>query len=97
MLEFLTFLFFFCLVVFFLLRPIQIWRYFTGIHVVLQDFEGRTYNTVAIKDAFENIVAPVYFWTGVGSVLLHEDGTCTGESCYIKRWIHKKSILFNRK
>jgi hypothetical protein len=56
----------------------------------LQDHHGKTYRTWVRKTPFEKKWAPVYPFTGVGSVILNPDGTCSGSSIYIERWAPMK-------
>lgn len=53
--------------------------------VYLIDSFGEVYLTCKRKNPF-NTFANVYPVFRVGHVVLHEDGTCSGTSCYIKEW-----------
>jgi hypothetical protein len=53
----------------------------------LEDCEGEIYTTIKHKNPFGKKWAYVYPFTKIGCVKLNEDGTCTGKSSYIKRWI----------
>lgn len=65
----------------------EIWAYLTGgTLVVLEDFQGDCYETIAYKNAFGKMTARVFWFTCVGRVVLRDDGTCYGQSSYIERW-----------
>jgi len=67
--------------------------YLTGRKIVLlEDFEGQVYKTLELKGrSFGKKRAHVYWFTGVGSVILNDDGTTSGSSSYIERWEYKYS------
>ena len=55
--------------------------------VALKDMHGKIRFSIKKKDPFGVYWAYVYPMTKVGHVILNEDGTCSGESSYIKKWI----------
>lgn len=59
-----------------------------GEPVVLQDWQGETYYTIAYVNAeFGTKWARVYPFTAVGFVVLNDDGTTSSRSSsYIERW-----------
>lgn len=59
-----------------------------GIRLI--DCWGDDYRTFASKSPTGRRFARVYPFTGVGGVTLHEDGTCSGRSSYIERWMPMK-------
>jgi len=63
-----------------------------GKAVCLKSSFGTSYRTVAKKDSFGDLQAPVYFGTGVGSVILEDGGAIYehSESSYINKWIEIK-------
>lgn len=60
-----------------------------GEPIVLLDHEGEFYYTIAYKHPFVEggRYAHVYWFTKVGHVTLNEDGTTSGNSGYIKKWV----------
>lgn len=68
-------------------RRIYAW-WKNGKLVVLRDFEGKMYRTIAFPYPFDDaeMHAHVYWWTETGSVLLLEGGKVGGQSTYIKEW-----------
>lgn len=59
-------------------------KIFGGTLVILEDFQGETYKTVANKTPSGRLSAPVHFMTRVGHVYLEEDGTVNNS--YIRTW-----------
>lgn len=59
-----------------------------GKPVLLRDRQGRTYKSIAYQDPFsaEDMWASVFWTTGVGHVLLHPNGTTSGDASYITQW-----------
>ena len=55
--------------------------------VILLDKDGQEFWTYKRKRAIGGYQAFVYPFTRVGHVILNDDGTCSGRSCYIKSWI----------
>ena len=74
-----------------ILRLLAWWR--KGQIVWLRDFQGRSYRTVARKDPWGELVAPVYASTNTGHVVLLPDGKigAESESSYITAWIPETS------
>lgn len=69
---------------------IHIVSFLTGRKIVfLEDSYGEVYKTLEYKTPFGN-KAYVYWLTKVGHVNLEPDGTTTGQSTYINRWIYLK-------
>lgn len=64
-----------------------------GVPVVLEDHQGRAYNTVAYRNAFGTLWCYVYPISRVGHVTLDEDGTASPNSfsSYIHRWKEVRS------
>lgn len=60
--------------------------------VWLRDCFGQVYLTRIRKSPWDVKTAPVFCWTNVGNTILHPDGTCSGESSYIKEWKPYKQI-----
>ena len=55
--------------------------------IALRDQWGEIYFTVKKKDPFGGCWAWIYPITKVGHVILNEDGSCSGKSSYIKKWV----------
>lgn len=55
-----------------------------GIVVILEDFQGELYRTVARKTPSGRLSAPVHFMTNVGSVYLEDDGSV--KNSYVRSW-----------
>lgn len=60
--------------------------------VYLMDTKQRVYKTIAYKHKMLKGVmwAHVYPHFMIGHVILREDGTTTGESCYIEKWSYAR-------
>lgn len=54
--------------------------------VVLSDSWGTVYYSIKKQNPFGGWYAHVHPFSGIGSVQLKDDGTCEGESSYIKKW-----------
>lgn len=52
----------------------------------LEDMWGEQYTTAYRITPSGKRAAPVYFFTGVGHVILNDDGSCSGQSTYISKW-----------
>lgn len=72
----------------YLFHPILYFMAFVrrGQVVALRSYKGETYLTVATCNPWGEMQANVHPIMCVGHVILHKDGTTTGESSYIKHW-----------
>ena len=59
--------------------------------VWLEDHQKNIYLTIKKRHPFGGYWCHVYPWSKIGSVQLKDDGTCYGESYYIKRWTPYKT------
>jgi hypothetical protein len=59
-----------------------------GTPVILRDWTGETYKTIAYTNVFDERVAAVYWFEGVGHVILSDNGKIHPESrsSYITKW-----------
>ena len=55
--------------------------------IFLQDHTLEIYTTIKKQNEFNDIYAHVYPFLKVGYVILNKDGTCSGPSIYIKKWL----------
>jgi len=60
-----------------------------GEPVVLLDHQGEFYYSISYKHPFfeGSRYAYVYWYTKIGHVVLDADGTTSGNSSYIKKWV----------
>jgi hypothetical protein len=66
---------------------LRILAFFRIIDLVwLEDHEGEVYLTIKRKSPFVGYWCRVYPISCVGHVILNDNGTCKGDSSYIKRW-----------
>lgn len=66
----------------------RLWAFLTkGECVILQAYEGEVFYTIAYLDPFGKKTARVYWFSRIGLVILNEDGTTSGRSSYINRWM----------
>lgn len=67
--------------------------YYLGIVdlVWLESCSGIQYLTIKKKNPFGEYWCHVYPYTKIGHVILNEDGTCSGKSTYIERWVDYRS------